>query len=85
MSIFDGLLVRVGYDRFLLPLALTLACIELSTQDIERRRAGHVDIVRIASGDTDQRSNRAGMLDSGIPSWLKLEVCRFKRMFRSRP
>ena len=38
LAIIDGLLVRVGEAYFVLPLATTLECIELTRQDIEKRQ-----------------------------------------------
>jgi two-component system, chemotaxis family, sensor kinase CheA len=46
LAIIDGLLVRVGQAFFVLPLANTLECIELTRQEIERANGKHVANVR---------------------------------------
>ncbi len=46
LAIIDGLLVRVEQAYFVLPLATTLECIELTGQDIERVNGKHVANVR---------------------------------------
>jgi len=46
LAIIDGLLVRVGRAYFVLPLASTLECIELTRQDIEQANGKHVANVR---------------------------------------
>jgi two-component system, chemotaxis family, sensor kinase CheA len=46
LAIIDGLLVRVGHAYFVLPLAATLECVELTRQDIERVNGKHVANVR---------------------------------------
>jgi two-component system chemotaxis sensor kinase CheA len=46
MAIIDGLLVRVGHAYFVLPLANTLECIELTRQDIEKANGKHLANVR---------------------------------------
>ena len=46
LAIIDGLLVRVGHAYFVLPLATTLECIELTRQDIEQANGKHVANVR---------------------------------------
>jgi two-component system chemotaxis sensor kinase CheA len=46
LAIIDGLLVRIGEAYFVLPLASTLECIELTRQDIERANGKHVANVR---------------------------------------
>ena len=46
LAIIDGLLVRVGQAYFVLPLASTLECIELTRQDIDRANGKHVANVR---------------------------------------
>jgi two-component system chemotaxis sensor kinase CheA len=46
LAIIDGLLVAVGDACFVLPLACTLECIELSSADIERANGKHVADVR---------------------------------------
>ena len=50
LAIIDGLLVSVGEAYFVLPLANTLECIELTREDIERANGKHVANVR---GETD--------------------------------
>jgi two-component system, chemotaxis family, sensor kinase CheA len=46
LAIIDGLLVSVGDASFVLPLANTLECIELTRHDIERANGKHVVAVR---------------------------------------
>ena len=46
LAIIDGLLVSVGEACFVLPLANTLECIELTRADIERANGKHVANVR---------------------------------------
>jgi two-component system chemotaxis sensor kinase CheA len=46
LAIIDGLLVRVGQAYFVLPLATTLECIELTRKDIEQAHGKHVANVR---------------------------------------
>jgi two-component system chemotaxis sensor kinase CheA len=46
LAIIDGLLVRVGEAYFVLPLANSLECIELTKLDIENAKGKHVAIVR---------------------------------------
>jgi two-component system chemotaxis sensor kinase CheA len=46
LAIIDGLLVSVGDDYFVLPLANTLECIELSRGDIEKANGRHMANVR---------------------------------------
>ena len=46
LAIIDGLLVSVGEACFVLPLANTLECIELTSADIERSNGKHVAEVR---------------------------------------
>ncbi len=46
LAIIDGLLVSVGDAYFVLPLANTLECIELTEQDIERANGKHLANVR---------------------------------------
>jgi len=46
LAIIDGLLVRVDEAHFVLPLASTLECIELTRQDIEKANGKHVANVR---------------------------------------
>lgn len=42
LAIIDGLLVRVGAAHFVVPLANTLECIELTRKDIEKANGKHV-------------------------------------------
>ena len=46
LAIIDGLLVNVGHAFFVLPLANTLECIELTTEDIEQANGRHMANVR---------------------------------------
>jgi len=46
LAIIDGLLVNVGEAFFVLPLANTLECIELTEEDIERANGKHMANVR---------------------------------------
>jgi len=46
LAIIDGLLVTVGEAFFVLPLANTLECIELTREDIERANGKHLANVR---------------------------------------
>jgi two-component system, chemotaxis family, sensor kinase CheA len=46
MAIIDGLLVRVGEDYFVLPLANTLECVELTRQDVEKANGKHLANIR---------------------------------------
>jgi len=46
LAIIDGLLVSVGEACFVLPLANTLECIELTRADIQRANGKHVAVVR---------------------------------------
>ena len=46
LAIIDGLLVSVGDACFVLPLANTLECIELTREDIEHANGKHVANVR---------------------------------------
>jgi two-component system chemotaxis sensor kinase CheA len=46
LAIIDGLLVKVGDANFVLPLASTLECIELTGEDIEQASGKHVAYVR---------------------------------------
>jgi two-component system chemotaxis sensor kinase CheA len=46
LAIIDGLLVRIGEAYFVLPLATTLECIELTRQDIEKANGKHMAYVR---------------------------------------
>ncbi len=46
LAIIDGLLVRVGDTHFVLPLANSLECVELSREDIAREQGNHIANVR---------------------------------------
>ena len=46
LAIIDGLLVRVGTEHFVLPLANSLECVELTRQDIENSHGNHIAVVR---------------------------------------
>jgi two-component system chemotaxis sensor kinase CheA len=46
MAIIDGLLVRVGQAYFVLPLANTLECVELTREDIEKANGKHLANIR---------------------------------------
>jgi two-component system chemotaxis sensor kinase CheA len=46
LAIIDGLLVGVNEANFVLPLASTLECVELTGDDIERANGKHVAVVR---------------------------------------
>jgi two-component system chemotaxis sensor kinase CheA len=46
LAIIDGLLVRVGPAHFVLPLANSLECVELSRQDIRNAHGKHIANVR---------------------------------------
>jgi len=46
LAIIDGLLVRVDDDYFILPLANSLECVELTTSDIEDAHGNHLANVR---------------------------------------
>ena len=46
LAIIDGLLVRVGGTFFVLPLANSLECVELTRQDIENAHGNHLASVR---------------------------------------
>jgi two-component system chemotaxis sensor kinase CheA len=46
LAIIDGLLVRVGQAYFVLPLAITVECIELTRQDIAKANGKHIADVR---------------------------------------
>jgi two-component system chemotaxis sensor kinase CheA len=46
LAIIDGLLVRVGPTHFVLPLANSLECVELSRQDIQDAHGNHLANVR---------------------------------------
>ena len=46
LAIIDGLLVRVGQAHFVLPLANSLECVELTRQDIQESNGKHLANVR---------------------------------------
>jgi two-component system chemotaxis sensor kinase CheA len=46
LAIIDGLLVRIGQAHFVLPLANSLECVELTRQDIENAHGNHIANVR---------------------------------------
>ncbi|MCX6624971.1 MAG: chemotaxis protein CheA, partial [Acidobacteria bacterium] len=46
LAIIDGLLVRVGHSHFVLPLANSLECVELTRQDILDSHGKHIATVR---------------------------------------
>ncbi len=46
LAIIDGLLVRVDDAHYVLPLANSLECVELTSQDIEKANGKHVAYVR---------------------------------------
>jgi len=46
LAIIDGLLVRIGHAHFVLPLANSLECVELTRQDIENAHGNHIANVR---------------------------------------
>ncbi|HLK67230.1 MAG TPA: chemotaxis protein CheA [Bryobacteraceae bacterium] len=46
LAIIDGLLVRVGQAHFVLPLANSLECVELTQQDIRETHGRHIANVR---------------------------------------
>ena len=46
LAIIDGLLVRVGHAHFVLPLANSLECVELTRQDIQDSHGKHLANVR---------------------------------------
>jgi len=46
LAIIDGLLVRVGHAYFILPLASSLECVELTQQDIQNAHGNHLATVR---------------------------------------
>jgi len=46
LAIIDGLLVRVGQTHFVLPLANSLECVELTRQDIQDAHGKHIANVR---------------------------------------
>lgn len=46
LAIIDGLLVRIGCDYFVLPLAIVEECVELTRQDIQQAHGKHMAHVR---------------------------------------
>jgi two-component system, chemotaxis family, sensor kinase CheA len=46
LAIIDGLLVRVGGTRFVVPLANSLECVELTREDIQAAHGNHIASVR---------------------------------------
>ncbi len=46
LAIIDGLLVRVGQARFVMPLGNTVECVELTRQDIENANGKHLANIR---------------------------------------
>ncbi len=46
LAIIDGLLVRVGHAHFVLPLANSLECVELTRKDIQDAHGSHLASVR---------------------------------------
>jgi two-component system, chemotaxis family, sensor kinase CheA len=46
LAIIDGLLVRVGQAHFILPLANSRECVELTRQDIQNAHGNHLATVR---------------------------------------
>ncbi len=46
LAIIDGLLVRVGATHFVLPLANSLECVELTRQDVQDAHGNHLASVR---------------------------------------
>jgi two-component system, chemotaxis family, sensor kinase CheA len=46
LAIIDGLLVRVGPTRFILPLANTVECVELTRQDVHNANGKHLAYIR---------------------------------------
>ena len=46
LAIIDGLLVRIGQAYFVLPLATTLECVELTRQDIEKANGKQIANIR---------------------------------------
>lgn len=46
LAIIDGLLVKVGEDRYIIPLSLVEECIELTREDIQRFHGRHIIDVR---------------------------------------
>jgi two-component system chemotaxis sensor kinase CheA len=46
LAIIDGLLVRIGQSRFVMPLTNTVECVELTRQDIEEAGGKHLATIR---------------------------------------
>lgn len=46
LAIIDGLLVRVGHAHFVLPLANSLECVELTREDVQAAHGNHLARVR---------------------------------------
>ena len=46
LAIIDGLLVRVGEARFVMPLGNTVECVELTRQDVENANGKHLANIR---------------------------------------
>ena len=46
LAIIDGLLVRVGHARFVMPLGNTVECVELTRQDIQNANGKHLANIR---------------------------------------
>jgi two-component system chemotaxis sensor kinase CheA len=46
LAIIDGLLVRVGHARFVMPLGNTVECVELTRQDIADANGKHLAYIR---------------------------------------
>ncbi len=46
LAIIDGLLVRVGQTRFVLPVANTVECVELTRQDVQNAHGKHLANIR---------------------------------------
>jgi two-component system chemotaxis sensor kinase CheA len=46
LAIIDGLLVRVGDSRFVMPLGNTVECVELTAKDIENANGKHLATIR---------------------------------------
>ncbi|SNB44785.1 chemotaxis protein CheA [Geobacter sp. DSM 9736] len=46
LAIIESLLVRIGEDRFVMPLAIVEECVELTREDVERAHGRHLANVR---------------------------------------
>lgn len=46
LAIIDGLLVKVGDARFVLPLSIVVECVELTREDVARAHGRHITYVR---------------------------------------